>query len=66
MADWKLPHIKGFESETLREICRDHNAFYGEPPCWTMDNSGPDGLDEFTPCDACQRDWLERLAMGLQ
>jgi len=62
MADWKSPHIQGFESERLRDICRDHNAFYGEPPCWTLDNSDGGAPEEITPCAACLRDWQERIA----
>ena len=58
----KSSHAVVFESERLREICRDHNAFYGEPPCWQMDNIGPDGPEEITPCAACVRDWQERMA----
>ena len=61
MADWKSPHINGFESERLREICRDHNAFYGEPPCWTMENAGPNGVEGITPCAACLHEWRERV-----
>jgi hypothetical protein len=62
MADWESPHIRGFESERLREICRDHNAFYGEPPCWTLDNTDGEEPEEITPCDGCQREYQERIA----